>query len=85
MKLLVAAALFAIAFQPFLHAEDEGPRLTLRGEAELRVGLVFRVYEAAFHLEERAATPDWTGDVAKRLVLRYARDIPARRLIEAGN
>lgn len=61
------------------------PRLTLRGEAELRVGLVFRVYEASFHLEERTDTPAWQNDVPKRLVLRYARDIPARRLIEAGN
>ena len=62
-----------------------GRLLTLRGQGLLKVGYVFKVYEAAFYLDESFATKSVFSDAPKRLELLYLRDIKASDIIEIGN
>lgn len=59
--------------------------LTLRGQATLRVGYVFKVYDAALYLGEGAPVEKALADIPKRLEIRYLRDIAARDIIRLGN
>ena len=65
--------------------EVHGERMTLRGEALLRVGYIFRVYWAALHVGENAATAEVLTDVPKRLEINYLRNISAADLVAAGD
>lgn len=65
--------------------EVYGVRLTLRGEALLRVGYVFRVYWAALHVGDGIPTETVLEDVPKRLEIVYLRKISAQDIIKAGN
>jgi hypothetical protein len=65
--------------------EAHGARMTLRGEALLRVGYVFRVYWAALHVGEGVPTEAVLNDVPKRLEIVYLRNISAADLIKAGD
>jgi hypothetical protein len=70
-------------FPPIVEAH--GARMTLRGEALLRVGYIFRVYWAALHVGEGVPTEDVLKDVPKRLEIVYLRHISAADLIKAGD
>lgn len=70
-------------FPPVIEAH--GARLTLRGEALLRVGYIFRVYWAALHVGEGVPTEAVLEDVPKRLEIVYLRNIFAADLIKAGD
>lgn len=94
MKTLLTCCLFALclnsadgaprpSFPPVV--ERDGVTMTLRGEALLRVGYVFKVYWASLHVGEGAATANVLGDVPKRLELVYLRNISAEDLIGAGD
>lgn len=65
--------------------EYQGVRMTLRGEALLRVGYFFKVYWATLHVGENAPTDHVLADVPKRLELSYLRSIAAADLIAAGD
>lgn len=85
---LIAVPLLAVAaskpvFPPVVEAH--GARMTLRGEALLRVGFIFRVYWAALHVGEDAPTEKVLDDVPKRLEIVYLRNISASDLIKAGD
>ncbi len=94
VKTLLACCLFALclnsaagaprpSFPPVV--ERDGVTLTLRGDALLRVGYIFKVYWASLHVGEGAATTNVLGDVPKRLELVYLRNISAEDLIGAGD
>lgn len=65
--------------------EASGSRMTLRGEGLLKVGYLFKVYEARLFVQEDAPTPDVLNDVAKRLEIRYLRAIKAADIVEIGD
>ena len=58
-----------------------GQTFTLRGEAVLRVGMVFRVYRAAFYMGRDIATERVLEDVPMRLEVNYYRSISRDQLI----
>ncbi len=80
---LIAAAAGKPNFPPLVEAH--GARMTLRGEALLRVGYIFRVYWAALHVGEGVPTDAVLDDVPKRLDIVYLRNISAADLIKAGD
>ncbi|HMP75793.1 MAG TPA: chalcone isomerase family protein [Kiritimatiellia bacterium] len=93
-KILMLIAIFALSYgraeasaKPSYPSvvDVHGARMTLRGEALLRVGYIFRVYWAALHVGEDAATSEVLGDVPKRLEINYLRTISAADLISAGD
>lgn len=59
--------------------------MSLRGEAVLKVGYLFKVYEARLLLDEQVPTSRVLEDVAKRLEIRYLRAIKAEDLVEIGD
>lgn len=63
----------------------QGARMTLRGEAVLKVGYLFKVYEAGLYVGEAHAASAALDDVAKRLDITYLRDIRAADIVEIGN
>lgn len=63
----------------------QGVRLTLRGEAVLKVGYLFKVYEAGFYVGDTQATEAALMDVPKRLEITYLRDLRAADIVEIGN
>ncbi len=63
----------------------EGQVLTLRGEAVLRVGMVFRVYRAAFYLGKGIETERVLEDVPMRLDVNYFRSISREQLISVAD
>lgn len=65
--------------------EVHGHRLTLRGESLLRVGYVFKVYQARLFVGESNATDTVQGDVPKRLEISYLRAIKAEDIIRIGD
>lgn len=62
-----------------------GNRLTLRGQSLLRVGYIFKVYEAALYVAEGTPTAQATDAVPKRLEISYLRSISAEDLVRAGD
>lgn len=62
-----------------------GQRMTLRGESLLRVGYVFKVYQARLFVGEDHATANVQDDVPKRLEISYLRDIKAADIIRIGD
>lgn len=54
------------------------------GSGDLRKGWVFKVYDAAFYLEEGVATERYQENVPKKLTIRYNMDIKADVLTEAA-
>lgn len=85
--LLALPLIAAAASKPVFPAvvEAHGARMTLRGEALLRVGYIFRVYWAALHVGEGVPTESVLDDVPKRLDIVYLRTISAADLIKAGD
>ena len=83
LGLLVLGLGNALADRPV--SEEMGSRMTLRGEGLLRVGYLFKVYEARLFVQENAPTADVLTDVAKRLEIRYLRPIKAADIIEIGD
>ena len=63
----------------------QGARMTLRGEAVLKVGYLFKVYEAGLYVGETHANSAALDDVPKRLDITYLRDIRAADIVEIGN
>lgn len=59
--------------------------MTLRGEAVLRVGYLFKVYEARLFVGADHATDTVLSDVPKRLEIRYLRDIAAEDIIRISH
>ena len=60
-------------------------RMTLRGEAVLRVGYLFKVYEAGLYVGDTHAVTAVLDDVPKRLDITYLRDIRAADIVKIGN
>ncbi len=58
--------------------------MTLRGEAVLTVGYVFRVYEAGLYVDAGAVSTNVLSDIPKRLEINYLRSIKAAQIIEIG-
>ena len=59
--------------------------MTLRGQGLLRIGYVFKVYEAGLYVGGGIPTEAVLDDVPKRLEIHYLRDIAAADLVAAGN
>lgn len=59
--------------------------MSLRGQAVLRVGYVFKVYEARLFVGDEHATDLVQNDVPKRLEIRYLRDIEAADIVSIGD
>lgn len=56
------------------------------GEARLKVGWVFKVYDAAYFVQKgTSAEASVLADVGKRLELTYLRDIPREQFIKAAD
>lgn len=68
---------------PALEIHDQ--RLTLRGQSLLRVGYLFKVYQARLFVGEDYATENVQDDVPKRLEISYLRNIKAEDIIRIGD
>ena len=64
--------------------EVAGERLTLRGESSFR-WFLFDLYDAALYLPEGASAENALGNIPKKLIIRYKREIPSEKIIAAGN
>lgn len=83
MLSLWACAAGAATFPPTIELGDT--TLTLRGVSLLRVGYIFKVYEAALYVAEGEPTDRALDAVPKALEIRYLRSIAADDLVKAGD
>lgn len=85
MTILTAFVLGPIAKAAFSESVDvAGDRLLLHGESSFS-WLFFDLYDAALYLPADVSGTEALQNVPKKLILCYKREIPAEKIIEAGN
>lgn len=66
------------------NVEVSGDNLDLRGEGNFK-WFFFDLYDAALYLPSDVESSNVLGSTPKKLILRYNRDVPSEKIVEAGN